>query len=132
MMAAAAAAQLLAAASREIASGSRLPFTHPLPYRSLGAARPALSARCVLPSCNGAKVASLLHFQHAGEKPAQLCETVVTCNRMPTTLYTGNYTDCPKQVDYNVFRLSYITLLKELVQAGVQVALPTACGARLL
>ena len=106
-MMAAAAAQLLAAASREIASGSRLPFTHP-------------------------KVASLLHFQHAGEKPAQLRETVVTCNRMPTTLYTGNYTDCPKQVDYDVFRLSYITLLVELVQAGVQVALPTACGARLL
>ena len=40
-----AAPQLPAAASQEIASGSRLPFTHPLLYRSLGAARPALSAR---------------------------------------------------------------------------------------
>ena len=64
--------------------------------------------------------------------PAQLCETAITFNRMPTTLNTGNYVDCPNKGDYNVFCASYITLQQNILQAGVQVALPAACGARLL
>ena len=74
----------------------------------------------------------LLHFQHAGKEPAQLCESAITFNRMPTTVNTGNYTDCPKKGNYDDFRPPYVKLQEDIVQAGVQVALPAACGAGLL
>ena len=65
-----------------------------------------------------------------GCMPEQLIDVTITFNRMPTTL-DGDYTLCPSEADYGRFRAEHVKLIERLINAGVKVALPPACGGAL-